>query len=66
MELVEVGHCLSSNTRLLLTLNSVSSLESATTDKVSEPFTRKRGPRLDGSDGTGSDERVRECGLLDR
>ena len=66
MELVEVSHCLNSNTRLLLTFNSVSSSGSATTEKVSEPFTRKHDPRIDGSDGTGSDERVRICVLLDR
>lgn len=66
MELVEVSHCLSSKTRLLLNLNSVSSLGSATTEKVSEPFTRKHDPRLDGSDRTGSDERLRNCVLLDR
>ena len=46
MELVEVSHCLSSNTRLLLNLNSVSSSGSATRGKVLKPFTRTYDPEL--------------------
>lgn len=53
MELVEVSYCLSSNTKLLLTLNSVSSSGSVTREKVLKLSTRKHVPRLDESDRTG-------------
>lgn len=49
LKLVKLSFC-ASNTRPLLTLNSVSSLGSATRETVLQSSTRKYDPRLDESD----------------
>lgn len=65
MELIEVSFCVN-GARMLLILNSISSLRSAMIERVLELSTTTKDPRVDESTLLGGRERLRNCVLHDR